>query len=269
MTQYWIVTGTSFTDTGTGGTIGSRADHPGDSWLVKNLFELKNARNVLVERNVFENNWANGQAGYAILFTPRNQEGTLHLVRGRERHLPAEHRSSRRRRLQHPRLRRPAPSQPDDRDHHHAESGSTGMSRARRQRLVRADRRGPPQRRARPQHGRRRRLRRRLRLGRDRPALSTASNSPTTPHGTTTTASTARTSVSGTRSSTTISRARRSAATGSREATASRYPADNLFPGRSSPRSSTAAGGNYHAAAGSILVGRATDGGDIGAQLRR
>jgi Right handed beta helix region len=41
-------------------------------WTVKNLFELKNARRVLVEGNVFEHNWAAGQAGYAILFTPIN-----------------------------------------------------------------------------------------------------------------------------------------------------------------------------------------------------
>jgi hypothetical protein len=34
---------------------------------VKNLFELKNARRVLVEQNVFENNWADGQSGMAIV----------------------------------------------------------------------------------------------------------------------------------------------------------------------------------------------------------
>jgi hypothetical protein len=40
-------------------------------WVIKNLFELKNARRVLVEANVLENNWASGQNGFAILFTPR------------------------------------------------------------------------------------------------------------------------------------------------------------------------------------------------------
>ena len=30
----------------------------GAGWAIKNLFELKNARRVLVEGNVFENNWA-------------------------------------------------------------------------------------------------------------------------------------------------------------------------------------------------------------------
>lgn len=42
---------------------------------VKNLFELKNAQRVLIDRNTFENNWSDGQDGMAILFTPRNQNG--------------------------------------------------------------------------------------------------------------------------------------------------------------------------------------------------
>jgi hypothetical protein len=45
-------------------------------WTVKNLFELKNARRVRIEGNLFENNWADGQTGVAILFTVRNQDGT-------------------------------------------------------------------------------------------------------------------------------------------------------------------------------------------------
>jgi hypothetical protein len=36
-------------------------------WTVKNLFELKHAKRVLVEGNVFENNWADGQSGMAIV----------------------------------------------------------------------------------------------------------------------------------------------------------------------------------------------------------
>jgi hypothetical protein len=74
-TRYWTVSGTGFTDTGAAGTSGAAPTTIGDRWLVKNLFELKNARRVVVESNLFENNWAHGQAGYAILFTPRNQEG--------------------------------------------------------------------------------------------------------------------------------------------------------------------------------------------------
>jgi hypothetical protein len=39
-----------------------------DPWTVKNLFELKNAQRVIVEGNIFENNWAHAQSGFAILF---------------------------------------------------------------------------------------------------------------------------------------------------------------------------------------------------------
>ena len=47
----------------------------GTEWSVKNLFELKNARRVLVDDNIFEYNWAHAQNGFAILFTVRNQDG--------------------------------------------------------------------------------------------------------------------------------------------------------------------------------------------------
>lgn len=47
----------------------------GERWQVKNLFELKNATRVLVEHNLFEHNWQAAQAGPAILFTTRNQDG--------------------------------------------------------------------------------------------------------------------------------------------------------------------------------------------------
>src|SRR5439155_2285099 len=56
-----------------------KVGHPtyeGTHWTVKNLFELKNARRVLVDGNVFERNWADAQVGFAILFTPRNQDGS-------------------------------------------------------------------------------------------------------------------------------------------------------------------------------------------------
>jgi hypothetical protein len=44
-------------------------------WTVKNLLELKSARRVRIEDNVFENNWVDAQNGAAILFTVRNQGG--------------------------------------------------------------------------------------------------------------------------------------------------------------------------------------------------
>jgi len=52
-----------------------------EKWQVKNLFELKNARRVLVEGNLMEFVWQEAQVGYAILLTPRNQEGKAPWVR--------------------------------------------------------------------------------------------------------------------------------------------------------------------------------------------
>ncbi len=49
----------------------------GDGWTIKNLLEFKNAKRVLVEGNVFENNWGGeGQSGFYFLLTPRNQNNT-------------------------------------------------------------------------------------------------------------------------------------------------------------------------------------------------
>lgn len=49
--------------------------YQGTHWTVKSLLEFKNARQVVVDGNLFENNWADAQSGFAILFTPRNQNG--------------------------------------------------------------------------------------------------------------------------------------------------------------------------------------------------
>ncbi len=46
-----------------------------ERWQVKNAFELKNARRVLIEGNVFEHVWAAAQAGFAVLLSTRNQNG--------------------------------------------------------------------------------------------------------------------------------------------------------------------------------------------------
>jgi hypothetical protein len=48
---------------------------PDAKWQVKNLLELKNARDVVIEDNLFEHNWSQAQSGYAILLTVANQEG--------------------------------------------------------------------------------------------------------------------------------------------------------------------------------------------------
>jgi len=46
-----------------------------DVWLVKNLLELKLGRRVLVEGNVFENSWRDGQNGFALVLKSENQGG--------------------------------------------------------------------------------------------------------------------------------------------------------------------------------------------------
>jgi hypothetical protein len=48
----------------------------GQSWTVKNLIELKNAQRVVIDSNVIEYCWAAAQSGYAIVLSPRNQDGT-------------------------------------------------------------------------------------------------------------------------------------------------------------------------------------------------
>ncbi|MDQ6661033.1 MAG: hypothetical protein M3Z24_08720, partial [Chloroflexota bacterium] len=50
--------------------------YDGRDWRIKNIFELKNAQRVMIEGNVFEHCWVNGdQNATAIVFTPRNQDG--------------------------------------------------------------------------------------------------------------------------------------------------------------------------------------------------
>jgi len=50
--------------------------YAGIPWVVKNLFELKNAQRVLADGNVFQNIWPAAQTGFAIQLTVRNDEGT-------------------------------------------------------------------------------------------------------------------------------------------------------------------------------------------------
>jgi len=70
---YWKTTNPYLTDTGGAGTAGTPAKTT--KWAVKNTFELKNAQDVLIEGNVFENIWVADQTGYPIVITPRNQGG--------------------------------------------------------------------------------------------------------------------------------------------------------------------------------------------------
>ena len=48
----------------------------GRAFIVKNLFEVKNAQRILLEANIMEYSWGGfSQKGYAILLTPKNQAG--------------------------------------------------------------------------------------------------------------------------------------------------------------------------------------------------
>jgi len=49
--------------------------YAGTPWTVKNLLELKNARRVRVEGNLFEHSWVQAQIGFAVVLTVRNQDG--------------------------------------------------------------------------------------------------------------------------------------------------------------------------------------------------
>jgi hypothetical protein len=54
------------------GFVGGTSGRP---FIVKNLFELKNAQRVLFEGNLLENSWGGfSQNGYAILLSPKSQE---------------------------------------------------------------------------------------------------------------------------------------------------------------------------------------------------
>ena len=52
-------------------------EYAGTPWTVKNLFELKNARRVLLEGNLLEHNWLHAQAGFAVLLTVRTEDGRM------------------------------------------------------------------------------------------------------------------------------------------------------------------------------------------------
>jgi hypothetical protein len=62
----------TFTDTGAAGTTETVPTSTGTKWIVKNVFELKNANGATVQGNVFERAWQAGQSGYCVLFTVAN-----------------------------------------------------------------------------------------------------------------------------------------------------------------------------------------------------
>src|SRR5579885_2199423 len=69
-TSYTVTGNPSFTDTGASGGSAS-PPRRGNVWLVKNLFELKNAQRVLIDGNIFEYCWEQAQSGVAMLLTAR------------------------------------------------------------------------------------------------------------------------------------------------------------------------------------------------------
>jgi len=49
--------------------------YAGTPWTVKNHFELRNARRVLIDGNLFEQTWQDGRDGASIVFAVRNENG--------------------------------------------------------------------------------------------------------------------------------------------------------------------------------------------------
>jgi PKD repeat protein len=72
LSAYWRVTAAEFVDIGAAGTPENVPTSIGTRYSVKNLFELKAARNLVIENNIFENHWLESQPGYSILFTVRS-----------------------------------------------------------------------------------------------------------------------------------------------------------------------------------------------------
>ena len=74
-TIYWRVTETEFVDTGAAGTSGAVPTGPGTDWMVKNLFELKNAQPCAARGQHLREPLEDDQPGWALVLTPRNSDG--------------------------------------------------------------------------------------------------------------------------------------------------------------------------------------------------
>jgi hypothetical protein len=71
---FWSTRTPDFVDRGAEGKDGA-PPRRASGWTVKNLFELKSARDVEIDGNVFEYNWRDAQTGSAIVIKPENQNG--------------------------------------------------------------------------------------------------------------------------------------------------------------------------------------------------
>lgn len=60
-------------------------------WTRKNLMETKNAQRLLIEGNIFDGSWGDGQVGYAFIFKSSNQSGRMYLVPDEGSYLPIQH----------------------------------------------------------------------------------------------------------------------------------------------------------------------------------
>ncbi|HEY7910813.1 MAG TPA: PKD domain-containing protein, partial [Blastocatellia bacterium] len=50
--------------------------YAGKHWTIKNHFEIKNARRLLIDGNLFENNWKDAQTGYSVVWKSDNSSGS-------------------------------------------------------------------------------------------------------------------------------------------------------------------------------------------------
>jgi len=63
-----------------GNHLNKRDEWRGTEWVVKNLFEIKNGRRIIVRNNLMTNNWTMGQDGTAILFSTRADNGAATVI---------------------------------------------------------------------------------------------------------------------------------------------------------------------------------------------
>lgn len=74
----------TFTDTGGVGTTENVPTSTGTVWQTKNVFEVKNGTNWLIEGNVFENVWKQAQPGYIVVLTPITQSSGSGIGNGND-----------------------------------------------------------------------------------------------------------------------------------------------------------------------------------------
>jgi hypothetical protein len=85
ITRYFEVAAGTLTLTDSGGAGTAATAVPSRSyWQIKNLLEFKQASNVTVSGNVFENAWAGSDIGYSMWIKSVNQNGTCEWCQSRD-----------------------------------------------------------------------------------------------------------------------------------------------------------------------------------------